>query len=158
MGIDSTYHRNQPYRSPHHSRWGDALPKATFLQSWESPTFEAGWYTRSELEEMGVDCKERYFTHPTLEWEGGITAPNPKPTACVPSKNITPRKDDRNLWVHQPATNREFEKAFGAEGVNALLQDRDGLPYDKNLMDKMLIMDVMAMIERQPKGRRSKKR
>jgi hypothetical protein len=148
MPVDSLHHRNQPYRSPHHSRWGDAVPKSTFLQEWETPTHEAGWYTRKELKDMKVEYVGRYFVYPTLSWESGFTSPNPHPTVTRPAKNKTPRTDE-NLWVKAPASNHEFVNVFGQGGLDALATPTDGMPYDARLLDMAITMAVRAKVERQ---------
>jgi hypothetical protein len=149
MAVDSTFHRNQPYRSPHHSRWGDALPKATFMQSWETPEHEQGWYTRKELADMDIAYVGRYFTYPTVDWDGGITTPKPHPTVTRSAKNKTDRSD-RQYWVKAAISNHALQHTYGEKVLTMIGTPTDGLPVNQPLLQQALAEAILRKMVNQP--------
>jgi hypothetical protein len=163
---DDMYVKRPPYQAPK-GRWGDTIPKMTYLQ-WHDlscPYYDtdnnccpekccqscpvAGWYTKGECKEMGVSLAGRAFVHPEASFGQSISAPvrNAKAT----EHNHTPRQHSTLLWTQKAVSSLAFTEEYGEEAAAKIAVPTDGLPFDNKLLTEAIRVRINQTIKRMPR-------
>lgn len=168
MMPDDKYVKRPPYQASK-GRWGDTIPKMTFLQQHDLPCPhydydhnycpdncvrecpESGWYTRTECKDMGVSTTGREFVFPTVDWDGSVNTPVPKVHATGTQHNRTPRQESSLLWTQKPVSNFAFTEEYGKEAAAQIAIPTDGLPFNDALLKEAIKTRFKHMMQRQPR-------